>query len=406
MATIKPFRAWKLNARGKLAIKDFICEGESKEGLTNSDPHISSLIDAGIEESIFRLNEWKNNKVIVQDHLPSLYAYSIKFNYENKERKLTGFICLIEVERWESGKILRHENVFRERVIELTNYLEKTGIQTTPSHGLYTDEDKIAEAILEDSLQIPMLKFLDQEGNEHSLGQVQDLHQIQKIVELIRNKTIILADGHHRYHAFLELWEKSKSANSKRDHLIFLTNTFKNDVLILPYHRFCYNLNGKTEDEFVEKLKSYFWVEIVEDPLELEKIEEFNIPFVFGIVLENSYLIIKLKEGLEKEIDWKFPESVKKLDLTVLHYFVFEKCLNIKGKDQKDSKNINFSPNFTNIVKTVLGGKAALGIITRAVDIETIRTVCESGYTLPQKATWFYPKVPTGLVIESGKERN
>ena len=118
---------------------------------------------------------------------------------------------------------------------------------------------------------------------------------------------------------------------------------------------------------------------------------------------ENAYKV-RLKPEALKKMTWQFPEEIKRLDLTVMHYFIIEKVLGIPGKDQRKSENIEFDRSFTDCLKKVLQGYAQLAIITNEVSIEDVKRVCESGYTMPQKSTYFYPKVICGFLFSSVKQ--
>jgi uncharacterized protein (DUF1015 family) len=121
------------------------------------------------------------------------------------------------------------------------------------------------------------------------------------------------------------------------------------------------------------------------------------------IFRENAYKIRLKPESLAK-IKWNFPDVIKALDLTVMHYFIIEKALGIPGKEQRQSENIEFDRSFSDCLKRVIQGEAQLAIITNEVSIEDVKRVCASGYTMPQKSTYFYPKVIGGFLFSSVKE--
>ena len=101
---------------------------------------------------------------------------------------------------------------------------------------------------------------------------------------------------------------------------------------------------------------------------------------------------------------WHFPDEVKALDLTVLHYFIIEKIVGIAGKDQRQSESINFDRSFSDCLTKVIKGEVQMAIITNEVTIDDIKKVCSSGYTMPQKSTYFYPKVICGFLFSTIKE--
>ncbi|MEP4136763.1 MAG: DUF1015 domain-containing protein, partial [Cyclobacteriaceae bacterium] len=123
--------------------------------------------------------------------------------------------------------------------------------------------------------------------------------------------------------------------------------------------------------------------------------------WTFGLLIEDEAYRISLKNNRIKDIPWKFSNKIKELDLTIMHYFVFEKILGIKGKDQTKSRKITFERNFTECIKKVITGSAQFALITNDISIEQVKETCYSGYTMPQKSTYFYPKVISGFVFSS-----
>ncbi|MCA6432353.1 MAG: DUF1015 family protein, partial [Cytophagales bacterium] len=183
----------------------------------------------------------------------------------------------------------------------------------------------------------------------------------------------------------------------------YLTNTEAGDLCILPTHRLINGIKGFSETEVINKLLTDFEVKIVENPDSLHEII-MGKKWAFGIILKNHALKIRLKlEALEK-MTWHFPEEIKNLDLTVLHYFIIERILGIPGKDQRGSDNISFERNFSVCMAKVNQGEQQMAIITQEVSIEEIKQVCASGYTMPQKSTYFYPKVISGFLFSSINE--
>ena len=119
------------------------------------------------------------------------------------------------------------------------------------------------------------------------------------------------------------------------------------------------------------------------------------------MLFNNSAFKIRLKPEVYQNLCWNFPEKIKELDLTVMHYFVIEKALGIPGKEHTTSENISFDRSFADCLIKVTTGEAQMAIIVNEITMEKVRDVCFSGYTLPQKSTYFYPKVICGFLFDS-----
>jgi uncharacterized protein (DUF1015 family) len=184
---------------------------------------------------------------------------------------------------------------------------------------------------------------------------------------------------------------------------MYLTNTEAGDLRILPTHRLVHGLSNFNEAEILKKLAADFVIKPVEDADTLNEII-VGKQWAFGLMFkENSYKL-RLKPESIATMKWHFPDVVQKLDLTVMHYFIIEKALGIPGKDQRKSENISFDRSFSDCLKKVLKDEAQLAIITNEVSIEDVKKVCHSGATMPQKSTYFYPKVICGFLFSSIKE--
>jgi uncharacterized protein (DUF1015 family) len=183
-------------------------------------------------------------------------------------------------------------------------------------------------------------------------------------------------------------------------HLMYLTNTEANHLCILPTHRLIKGLPEISTDYLLAALDKYFIIKTVENPYELNEII-LGKKWAFGLILKDSTYKIRLKPEVFAQMSWQFPEEVKELDLTVLHYFVIEKVLGIPGKDQRKSQNIGFSRSFSECLTKVMGAEAQMALITKDISMEEVKKVCASGYTMPQKSTYFYPKVICGFLYSS-----
>jgi uncharacterized protein (DUF1015 family) len=184
---------------------------------------------------------------------------------------------------------------------------------------------------------------------------------------------------------------------------MYLTNTESDDLKILPTHRLVRDIANFNEEDLLKKLEEDFTVKPIEDACTLNEVI-LGKPWAFGLIFrENAYKIRLKPESLAK-IKWNFPDVIKALDLTVMHYFIIEKALGIPGKEQRQSENIEFDRSFSDCLKRVIQGEAQVAIITNEVSIEDVKKVCASGYTMPQKSTYFYPKVIGGFLFSSVKE--
>ena len=422
MAEIKYVRAWRYNNDLAKNINDltsplFDVVSDKQRRVLYQNPYSSIHLSvpqgndpANLAKSL--LQEWKSKEVLLQDPIPGIYVYYQYFKLAGsaKEHCRKGFICHIRATDWEENIILRHENTIPKAVNDRTELLEKTMLHASPTHGLYTDHEFQLEKYMDEAMLSPIYETEDYQGVRDVLAVIHDAKVIRYFMDLMKEKTIILADGHHRYESSLILKNKLKKLNPNHTgeegynfHLMYLTNTENDDLRILPTHRLINKLANFNEEEIVKKLHEDFEVKLLEDADTVNEIIEGK-KWAFGILFKEATYKVRLKPEAMTKLKWSFPEEIKALDLTVLHYFIIEKILGIAGKDQRASDFISFDRSFSDCLTKVIKGEVQMAIITQEVSIEEVKKVCASGYTMPQKSTYFYPKVIGGYLFSSIKE--
>lgn len=422
MAEIKPIRAWRYNSSLATKIEeltaplfDVVSDKQRQKLYENPYNSIHLSVPKGPNPSAKAkqlLNEWKSKGVIRQDAIPGIYVYYQYFKLagSSKEYCRKGFVCDIRAYDWKENVILRHENTIPKAVNDRIELLEQTELHASPTHGLYTDPTFELEKYMDEAMQVPLYETEDYQGVRDVLAVIQDAKVIQRFIDVIEPMKIILADGHHRYESSLALkhrLEKSTSPLSGKEgfhyHLMYLTNTEADDLRILPTHRIIHDLPNFREEEVIQKLANDFEIKFIDNADSLNEII-MGKKWAFGIVLKNRALKVRLKPEAILQMTWNFPQEIKNLDLTVLHFFVIERILGIAGKDQRGSENISFERNFSTCLNLVMHDQAQMAIITQEVSIEEVKQVCASGFTMPQKSTYFYPKVISGFLFSSIKQ--
>ncbi len=419
MAAIKPVKAWRYNPALSQRIESltsplFDVVSEKQRATLYREPYNSIHLSVPretnpAEAAAQRLREWKQTGVLQQDILPGIYGYYQYFSLPGSSRTYCrkGFVCHIKAYDWAEGVILRHENTIPHSVNDRTALLEKTLLHASPTHGLYHDPDFTLERYLDESMRQPLYETEDYQGVRDVLSVIQDYEVIRRFMEKLRDQPVILADGHHRYESSLIHRKAQMAANPDHTgeepyhfHLMYLTNSASDDLVILPTHRLLHSLPDWNAADFLRKLEPFFTVRPIEDPYDLPDIIAGK-PWAFGLLLKDGAYKIRLKPEVWPTVTWHFPEVVRQLDLTVLHYFVLEKAAGIPGKEQRKSENISFSRNFAECLSKVSAGEGQAALITNAVSRAEIEAVCASGFTMPQKSTYFYPKVISGFLFSS-----
>ncbi|WP_038032553.1 DUF1015 domain-containing protein [Thermonema rossianum] len=423
MAEIKPLRAWRYHPRFSKQIEEYTSPlfdviTEEHRRMLYENPynsiHLSVPRDVPPYENVARrLESWKQEGILVHDMVPAIYVYYQYFSLPGIDKTFCrkGFIANIKAYDWDERVVLRHENTIPQSVEDRLEMLRHTRLNVAPTHGLYTDPSHRLEPLMDEAMQAPLYETEDYQGVVDKLAVIHDAEAIRCFIDLMRDKQVILADGHHRYSASLAYRKERMRQNPHHSghepynyHLMYFTNTEADDIRILPTHRLISGLKNFDLQSFCVALEPYFTIKPVADPYTLQEVITGK-PWAFGVILPGRYLKIRLKPELaakvEELVPWDFPALIKRLDLTVLHALVIENALGIPGKEQAKSENIQYTRSLGECVDKVRGGEAQLALINREISIETVKEVCYSGYTLPQKSTYFYPKVVCGFLFGS-----
>ncbi|MCR5890102.1 DUF1015 domain-containing protein [Hymenobacter sp. J193] len=424
MAEIQPVRGWRYNDELGQHIDDYVSplfdvvSAKQREALyRNPLNSIHLSVPRGEDaagSALARLTEWQQQGVLCQDALPGIYVYYQYFRLPgNPQREYCrkGFMCHIRAYDWAENVVLRHENTLPASVNDRAELLARTQFQTSATHGLYRDEDFELERYLDEAILDPLYQTEeDYQGARDVLAVIQDARVIQRFQQVLAERQVILADGHHRYEGSLAYRQARELAAGGQAtgreawnyHLMYLTNATADDLRILPTHRLLLELpGGLTDADFLARLEPYFTVVPKDDAYDLPELIAGK-PWAYGLYLDGQAYKLRLRPEVHEQLSWPLTPEVKALDLTVLHFFVLEKVLGIAGIDaQRQWPGVAYVRNFPECLTRVDRGEARAAFITNEVTMDEVERVCHSGAVMPPKSTFFYPKTIGGFLFTS-----
>lgn len=423
MAEIKPFMAWRYNKKLSQNIEDLISPlfdvvspEQLKELYENPFNSIHISVPKGsnsIQYARKAVEKWKSEKVIVQDSIPGIYVYYQYFRLPGMEKELCrkGFITLIRIYDWDRDEeLLRHENTMPKAVNERKEILEKTDMQSSPTFGLYDDPGFELESIMDESIRHPVYETENYQGVKDVLSVIQDADMIKKFIRVLKDSYVILADGHHRYESAMSFQKQCMNKNPNHTglepynyHMMYLSNFRSGDFRALPTHRLIKDLEDFDPEVILRALEKDFIIKTVANPWDLNEVIAGK-KWAFGLMFKDKAYKIRLKPEAFSNFSWSIPDKLKELDISVLHHFVIEKVLGIPQQDQRTTENVVFDRNFADCLYKVVKEEVQMALIVNEISIEDILEVCKSGYIMPQKSTYFYPKVICGYTFYSLKD--
>ncbi|BCS80510.1 DUF1015 domain-containing protein [Anaerocellum diazotrophicum] len=349
------------------------------------------------------LDNWIKQGILKFDSKDCIYVLEQEFEVDGKKHVRTGLIVALELVEFEKGIVIPHEFTLSKPKQERLELMRKTHANISSIFGLYEDKTKEIKEILD------TIKSKKEDVSYKGIGTfermwvVSDSDIIEKLRQLFYDKKIFIADGHHRYETALEYKKEMEQKEGKRDNadynyiMITLTSLEDPGIIILPTHRIVLSSDVE-EDIFMEKLKADFEIEQGDYKNLKEKLEaKKKYAFLVYTYNHNFYLItLKEPEDSLKEIEGS--KAYKNLDVVILQKLVFNKVLEITDEDILYQRNIKYTKSIEELIETVNKG-AKYGFILNPTLVEELKDVSLSGEKMPQKSTYFYPKLMTGNVI-------
>ena len=338
------------------------------------------------------LKEWLEKEYFVQDSKKGFYLYELTRN----GRVQNGIVAVSSVDDYLNQVILKHENTREEKEQDRIRHIEGCNAQTGPIFLAYRDREELNGLMKVIKERESDFDFTGEDNIRHRVFSVFEEEMIEAIEkEFQKVNKVYIADGHHRCASAAKVCLKRRQQDEKYDidaeYNYFLSVLFpQSELEILDYNRVIRDLNGLTEEEFLEKLQENF--EITEKGTAYSPVNKGE----FGMYLKDKLYALKFKhmEQVENSL-------IDKLDVSILQNYCFEPILGIK--DPRTNFRIDFSGGSRGVqelerrVHTYC--KAAFSM--KATSMEELFQVAEAGLLMPPKSTWFEPKLRSGLFIHT-----
>lgn len=345
--------------------------------------------------------DWKEKEVLIKTDKPSIFYIIQKYkNEKGKQIERKGFIARNKIEDFETKKILPHEYTMGGPKQDRLNLVTETGAFFSQIFMVYNDKTQAIEKMVEKYLKNePFMDVFDDLGVENIVYLIDDENDIKLIQEVLEDKTLLIADGHHRYETSMNYSKQHPENDYAKYVMSYFTNAADENLVIYPTHRIVEkNIDPK---KILESVSKYYDIEILFDKEAfLERIEEENKKQITtGLILKDdeNFYVLKLKQGKNEEINE--PDVLKNLDLVVLHELILKKELGFTKEELMAQNGIKYEKQEPVAFASTKTGKASACFIMAYPKMEDIIKISNAGYRMPQKSTYFYPKLLSGLVI-------
>lgn len=424
MAIVKPFQAMRYSKI--VEIKDVVSPpydiippSQQDELYNRSDYNVIRLEygkkEQGDNENVNQysragayLKDWMEKGILRMEEKPAFYVYQQDFKLPNgMEKSLRGLVCLVKLEEFSKGVILPHEETLSKAKTDRFNLMSATNCNFSQIYSLYIDpEREIAKNIDDAVSDIPEAEFTSDEGISQKLWLITDPEQMDKISSGFADMQLFIADGHHRYETALN-YHKSIDINGSGYVMMFLVDMDHDGLAVFPTHRMLANLESFNETEVIEKLSDNFTTEkvvILSDPeKEIENALEASVTTAFALYTGKDYFykIMLANQDAMKQALPNQSDAYRGLDVSVLHTLILDKIMGIDMENMANQKNLTYTKILSEAIDEVDKGNQQCAFILNATKVYEIKDVSLAGEKMPQKSTYFWPKLITGLVMNN-----
>ena len=401
---------------------DVISKSE-QERLYKKSPYNFVRLDLSQEADSYdavaqTLNDWLAQGIFERDQQPAIYFLSQRFKLKGgEEKERLGFFALTELQDFSNGDIRPHEKTHDAPKQDRLKLMLACQAQLSPIFALYAQPKQTINRILAVAVEgvAPWLDVEQDNGDHCRLWRITDSAVIQKIQQEMRDQQLLIADGHHRYEATLSYrdhmrrergqWTGREAFNYV---MAYCANMNDDNVVILPTHRLVRGYAHKPFLELEEALQTYFYVE------QHPKTPEGKVSFlkalkaaakkhrVIGASFKRDprYLILRLKnkrimQRLAKDVS----APLRELDVSTLHLLILEHILGMAPEQQEGGDTVRYFEDEETVLQTLEKEEFQAAFLLNAPKAEEVLAIAAAGEKMPQKSTYFYPKLSSGLIV-------
>jgi uncharacterized protein (DUF1015 family) len=411
MADLQPLRTLRYEPSAVGSLEEVIAppydviDAELRALLAARSPYNVVEIDLppSYAQAAATMADWRQRGVLVREDEPAVWVLRQDYQApDGARRSRTGVLARLRVDEYGPGRIRPHERTHpgpKEDRLKLTR---ATRTNLSPIFSLFPDPDGAAGRAMEQAAATePFASADDLDGTSNTLWRSADEDLVAELQMALADAELLIADGHHRYETARVYADEVGGEGEHRYVLMLLCSLSDPGLLVFPTHRLLTGLKDDTAKQLAirEVLTRDFDIEELGDVRELEPppgavafgyMDSFHKQ-PYRVTLKNQSIADRALEGM--------PEPYRRLDTAVLEALVLRGALGMSEDDISHLRGLDYSKDLDDAIDAVKTGRADAGFFMRATPVEAVREVAKTGESMPPKSTYFYPKVPTGLVF-------
>ncbi|MBB17480.1 hypothetical protein CMK22_19620 [Candidatus Poribacteria bacterium] len=357
-----------------------------------------------------QMQSWISNGILIKDPSPCYYVYDQSFDTpEGKAYTRRALIAIGKLEEFNKRVILPHEKTLAAPKLDRLNLMRRTHANLSPIFLLYSDLEGIIEDEMQNytALNLPLIDTTEKFGSTHRMWRIQNDEINGRIKAAFASKTLLIADGHHRYETSLafrnenqaQIEKKSKTWNGSEGHNYVMMNLVRMEskgLAVLPINRLLYQLDPDFVSEALRRLTDHFEITKYNNLSQLrEELEKFSDKQpAFGVYTgnQNYHLVIAPPSNPNAP-------RLDQLDVKILHDQIINKFFGVDVTIPKDQEKISYKANTDQTIEMVRSGDYQIAFLMNPTSVNHVNEVALDGKTMPQKSTFFYPKLATGITF-------
>jgi len=362
------------------------------------------------------LEQWLKQGILKIDEVPAIYLHNHSFTYQGKEYRRCGITVCVRLEEWDKMVVRPHEGTLAEPKNDRVSLLRALQVNTSPILALFEDQGRRVSSLLaaQESSK-PLISVSSLNGEGHNIWAITQPEVVNQICNSLAEQPLYIADGHHRYESALTYQREKHACSSSVSgdeafNFVMMTLVDFSDpgLIILPPHRLLRGISKPILNGLTARLRAFF--EIEELPLDMpnvwQQVDDLSMKtneirlFLFGLAAEHL-LALRLRDftAASQMMPYFHSETYKRLDVSIADHIILENLLGLSSG--KEEARIAYSYDRQDAVNRVLDQEYQLAFLLSPVKAGVVKAIADAGDRMPRKSTYFYPKLPAGLVLNS-----
>lgn len=417
MAIVTPFPALMFTARDAAALADRCCppydiipDDMAAELRARPANAIHLELPEGDDTTRYEnarkvLDRWLAEGVLAQEDADAFYIYEEEFTVPGTEtvKKLRGLIGRVGLVPFSEGVVLPHEETLSKAKEDRFRLMRATGCNFSHIYSLYMDDEHSVTPYIDKAAEAaPDAEFTDAAGVIQRLWIVRDPEVCAAVTAGFADKKLYIADGHHRYETALRyrdtLRAEQGTAGAADSVMMMLVDMDSDGLVVLPTHRVVFGLEDFSAEKALAGAAAHWDAAPLEGDPEAALDAAEKVACVL-VTAEGKWMLTRKDDCAMAEALPEKSEAYRGLDVAALHALILEPVFGIDKANMASQKNLRYTRSAAEACADVAEGKAQCAFLIRGTRVRQIRDVASAGEKMPQKSTYFYPKIITGLVM-------